>query len=383
MTCVSEGSLRAYCDGELASAERAEVQRHLAGCPGCTERADQQKRLSDRVQAQLLVLGAPGEGVDARAALARVKRQLDGSPEQSRVRGGLFRRRPVWVAGLGLALVALSLSFPPGRSLAQRFLETLRVEKVQPVSLDTSALEANRGLQQAIQHLISDQMIVTVDEKEQSARDATEAGRLAGFAVSLPGSRPDAPRLTVQGQHSFHMTLDRGRLQEIFNQAGRPDLTPPESVDGATVAVQIPRSLQAQYGSCPEPGGAAEKQRREGEFRDCLFLLEAPSPIVSVPPGLDVQQLAEIGLEITGMNPAQAKEFCRTVDWKSTLVLPLPHHLRSYQVVDVNGVPGTLVSNPNAQGPRYALIWVKGGIIYSLIGYGDSGEALTLANSLT
>jgi len=282
------------------------------------------------------------------------------------------------------ALVVVCLSFPPARGLAQKFLETLRVEKVQPVSLDTSLLEANRGLQQTIERMISEQAVVTIDEKEQRAGDAAEAARLAGFKVQLPAGRTDAPLLSVQGQHAFHMTVDRGRLQEVFIQAGRPDLTLPPSVDGATVAVQIPRAVQAQYGSCPQPHDSAERTRRDPrEFNNCLLLMQGPSPIVSVPAGLNIEQLAEIGLQLAGMGPNEAKEFCQTVDWKSTLVLPLPRYLRSYDVVNVNGVQGTLVSNPGSQGPRYALIWVKDGFVYSLIGYGDSGEAVSLANSLT
>jgi Putative zinc-finger len=386
MTCVAEGSLRAYRDGLLDDAERLEIEKHLAECHDCRTHAAELAGTAARVEAHLLALELPeGEGVDSRAALSRFKARQEGRREEAPapLRPSARWWRPVWVAGVVFAIAAVCLSFPPARSLAQKFLETLRVEKVQPVSLDTSLLEGNRGMQQTIEHLISDKMVVTIDEKEQPAGDAAEAGRLAGFRVQLPGGRTDAPRLIVEGQHAFNMTLDRGRLQEIFNQAGRPDLALPASADGAMVAVQIPRAVRAQYGSCPQPHDSAEKGRREArEFKDCVVLVEAPSPAISVPPGLDVGQLAEIGLELTGMSPSEARRFCQTIDWKSTLVLPLPRYLRSYDVVDVNGVPGTLVNNPDSQGPRYALIWVRNGIIYALIGYGDSGEALSLANSL-
>jgi hypothetical protein len=82
------------------------------------------------------------------------------------------------------------------------------------------------------------------------------------------------------------------------------------------------------------------------------------------------------------MSSSQAKEFCQTINWKSTLVLPLPRYVQSYDVVDVNGVRGTLINHPRNPGPHYALIWVKSGMVYSLIGFGDAGEAVALANSL-
>jgi hypothetical protein len=56
--------------------------------------------------------------------------------------------------------------------------------------------------------------------------------------------------------------------------------------------------------------------------------------------------------------------------------------VQSYDVVDVNGVQGTLINHPRNQGPHYALIWVKSGMVYSLVGFGDPGEAVALANSL-
>jgi hypothetical protein len=389
MTCVSEGALRAYRDEELDSKERGEVEKHLEKCPDCRRHAVELGRVAGRVQQHLLALDAPADGfcVDSRVALARFKAQHEGNEgETSMLRRRLFakRWRPVWVAIIAIALVATCLTFPPVRGLAQRFLETLRVEKIQPVSLDTSVLEGNRPVQQMIEQMVSDKVVVTVDEKEQRVGDVADASQLAGFKVQLLNERTDAPQFTVTGQHAFNMTVDRSRLQDMFNQAGRPDLVLPASVDGAMVAVQISRSVQVQYGSCPRRGNGTENQSRKGgEFKNCVVLLEGPSPIVSVPSDLNIEQLAEIGLQLAGMSPSEAKEFCQTINWKSTLILPLPRYVQSYEVVDVNGVQGTLVNHPGSQGPHYALIWVKSGMVYALLGFGDSNEAVRLANSLS
>jgi hypothetical protein len=387
MNCVTEGTLRAYRDEELDAKERREVEEHLEKCSDCQKHAAKLGSVAERVQEYLLALDGPADGLrlDSRVALARFKAQHEGDEGEPSMLTGLIakRWRPVWVASIAIALVAACLTFPPARGLAQRFLETLRVEKIQPVSLDTSILEGNRTLQQMIQQMVSDKMVVTVDEKEQRVRDIAEASQLAGFKVQLLNERTDVPQLTVEGQHAFNMTVDRARLQDIFNQAGRSDLLLPGSVDGAMVAVQISRAVRVQYGNCPQRSNDAENQSRTaGRLENCVVLLEGPSPIVSVPSDLNIEQLAEIGLQLVGMSPSQAKEFCQTINWKSTLVLPLPRYVQSYDVVDVNGVQGTLISHPGSQGPHYALIWVKGGMVYSLIGFGDSGEAVALANSL-
>ncbi len=388
MTCVSEGTLRAYRDGELEPTDRLEVGNHLEKCPDCRKRSEDLASIADRVHEHLLALGTPTDGlhVDSRVALVRFKAQHEGNKEEgTSMIAQLFGRRwrPVWVAGIAIAFVAVCLTFPSARSLAQRVLETLRVEKFQPVSVDTASIEGNETLRQMIEKMVSDKIVVTIDEKEQPVSTVATAGQLAGFEVQLLGERTDAPQLTVEGHRAFNMTVDRARLQDIFNQAGRPDLIVPPLVDGGMVAVQIPRAVMVQYGNCPSRNNSAGGQQPEpAQFRNCVMLLQGPSAIVSVPSDLNIEQLAEIGLQLAGMSPSQAKAFCQTINWKSTLVLPLPRYVQSYDVVDIAGAQGTLINNPGGRGPSYLLMWARNGMVYSLVGFGNSAEAVPLASSL-
>jgi len=116
----------------------------------------------------------------------------------------------------------------------------------------------------------------------------------------------------------------------------------------------------------------------------CLVLLEAPSPLIDVPSDLNIQQLAEIGLQLAGWDAVKAREFCQSVDWKSTLVLPIPPKAQSYETVNINGVRGTLLhfANSRNEHPSFALIWVDGGIIYGLMGQNEVTSAVQLASSL-
>jgi hypothetical protein len=82
------------------------------------------------------------------------------------------------------------------------------------------------------------------------------------------------------------------------------------------------------------------------------------------------------------MSPSQAHEFCQAVNWKSTLGMSLPRHVQSYEMVDVKGSQGTLLNTSGWRGPNYRLIWLEKGIVYSLAGFGNSGEAVPLADSL-
>ncbi|HVB55930.1 MAG TPA: hypothetical protein VNE63_05780 [Candidatus Acidoferrales bacterium] len=296
---------------------------------------------------------------------------------------------PVWAAAIVIAVVAVGLSVPPGRSLGRRFFDSLRIQKVQAVNVDLSNFvgpNANPTLQQMVSQMISDRVDVTVNEKDQPASDGKSASQLAGFPAQLLGKRNDAPHLMVGGQHAFQLTVDLARLQAIVKEAGRSDLVLPQSINGAVVAVQIPRTVRAQYGDCPGPASAAANiatpPPSSTQYSDCVILSEGPSPVVNVPVGLDVEQLAQIGLELAGMSPSQAHQFLQTVNWKSTLGVSIPRFMRSYQIVKVDGVNGTLLDMAGRRGPSYALIWTKNGMAYSLTGFGDSSSALPLADSL-
>ncbi len=118
-------------------------------------------------------------------------------------------------------------------------------------------------------------------------------------------------------------------------------------------------------------------------FADCVIFAQIPSPTVTAPPSVNVPQLAQIGLEFTGMTPEQAKAFTDSVDWTSTLVVPIPKNAATYEQVTVDGVTGTLIQRPADDAPQFALLWVKNGIIYTIGGLGsNSQQAIQMANSL-
>jgi len=303
------------------------------------------------------------------------------------------RWRPILVGVAAVVVAVVALSLPAGRGLVGRFFKSLRMQKVQAVNVDLSSFtdpNANPALHQMVAQMISDKVVVSVNEQDQSASDAAAAVRIAGFPIQLLSSRKDSPKLVVSGEHAINLTVDRARLQAIFNEAGHAELTVPASLDGAAVAVQIPRAVTAQYGTCPTPTTATNAiasnvtgpPAASTQYSDCVRLRQGPSPMVNVPPGLDIQHLAEIGLEVAGMNPTQSHDFLQTVDWKSTLSMTVPRFLRSYQAVKVNGTQGTLLTLAGRRGPGYTLIWAKNGMVYSLVGFGDSSEAVNLASSL-
>jgi hypothetical protein len=65
------------------------------------------------------------------------------------------------------------------------------------------------------------------------------------------------------------------------------------------------------------------------------------------------------------------------------MVIPIPR-TGSYRTMAVDGVNGTFIEIPEIvnSAKRYALIWVKNGMVYSLRARGDASEVLSAAESL-
>jgi putative zinc finger protein len=391
MNCPTDEVLRAYFDAELDPLEISQLKNHLQACPACEARFQALSASALRVGSKLASLDSPPFATEAnpQIAFARFRASLPVSEEHvpffARILGR--RWRFAWAASFAVGVLAISLMFPATRSFAQRLLATLRVERVQTVSLDFSAMNTGTSSQplEMLAKMLSDNAVVTTNEKPTTVDSQAAASQAAGFPVRVLSGRADEATFDVTGAHAFHLTLDRSRLQDVLDQAGRPDLVLPATLDGATVSVQVPRAVALAYGNCKKGDASSTAAAPSAAPNPCLMVMQAPSPVINVPSDLNIQQLAEIGLQLAGWSPVKAREFCQTVDWKSTLVLPIPRTVQSYETVSINGVRGTLMHFPesnNAKRPSFALVWVDGGIIYSIIGNADPSSAVQLASAL-
>src|SRR6202790_5746662 len=92
------------------------------------------------------------------------------------------RSRPLLALAAVVVVVAVGLSLPAGRALVGRFFRSLRMQKVQAVNVDLSSFtdpNANPALHQMVAQMISDKVVVTVNEEDKTATDAAGAAKLA------------------------------------------------------------------------------------------------------------------------------------------------------------------------------------------------------------
>ncbi len=385
---LSESSLRASLDGDAGAVE----MEHLNSCGLCQERWEEIRAQTHLVGNALSFLATPPQTGEKNAQSAL---SLFYQHKQVRKETSMFRRifaSPVLKVGLGIVLLlAIVLSIPATRALADQLLNLFRVQQVVTVPVDFTGIQnlsGNSAIGSQLSSLISSS--VTMEQKPGkpvNAADASQASQMAGFTVRLPqGMTPS--RISVENAAAFSFKVDRAKAQALLNEAGRSDLVLPASIDGANVSIKIPASISAAFGTCPDPSAQSNGRPLDGgsvgrRFPDCTLLAEIPSPVVSAPEDFNISQLAQIGLEFTGMSRDQAEAFTKTIDWTSTLVVPIPRNAATSEQVNVDGVKGTLIQRPADDAPQFVLLWVKNGIIYAISGLGtDSAKAIQMANSL-
>ncbi|HWF90658.1 MAG TPA: zf-HC2 domain-containing protein [Terriglobales bacterium] len=396
MTCLNDGILRAHLDRELSSSEMEEVERHLEGCADCRALSGKLQAENASAQNLLSALASSGDekGTDPATAYAQFRTQFMTRKSKT-LRERLFapRWRPVWGLATVAILVAVLVGVGPARLWAQKVLAMLRVQKIAVVSIDPSILtrnnEADPQSYKLINQFFSDNVIVTMKAgKPDRFSSVNEAAQKAGYPIRMISDLGAPQNVLVSGETAFQMTVNRDRLETLLSEIGRSDIQIPESADGALIAVHIPKVSVSAYGDCPanEEAGTRNAQPQTPHahkaYPNCILLVQAPSPTISVPPNLNMAEIAEAALELAGMGPSEARSFCQTVDWTSTLVVPIPRNSSSYEPVTVDGVAGTLITETSERGNRYSLLWVKDGMIHSLMGQGSSSDAMNLAASL-
>jgi hypothetical protein len=411
MICPNSGMLRSCLDNEVSGTELEQLKQHLASCAECRSRVDKAAKNTARVHESLTALTPRREqlSVDLISAYTGFGNQLIAEmPSQASWYRLLDPRwRPGWGLIAAAAIVGIFLGFNPARIWAQRIFAMLRVQKIAVVSFDPSTLISNNEPDnepdsrpyRLINQFVSDSVVVTIDPgKPEIVPNVATASEFVGFHIRTLSKLGAPQRVQLNGEAAFQMNLNRDRIETLLDEVGRGDIQIPESVDGALVAVHIPKSVLSMYGDCPTRQPYRNSPAQSSSGRDmaehkmerlagvnnpnCVYLIQAPSPTVSMPPDLNMVEIAEAGLQLAGMSESEAHEFCQTVDWSSTMVVPLPRNSSSYEKVNADGVEGTLITETLPQSNRYSLLWIKRGVIYSLMGRGDSNQALTLAASL-
>jgi hypothetical protein len=363
---LSEGQLRAALDGELDS----EAHNHLEACPDCQTRQKTVQSQVQRIVSKLDFLSSARNDslLPAPRAWSRFNQTL--IQKETPMFKKLFAAPLVRYGVPALLVLTMIFAFPGARALASQLLDLFRVQQVAVVPVDVTGigeLNGNDALAKQISQLISDSTTVTKEPGDPvEANDTNQASELAGFTVRAPEGMEPA-RISVTSGAAFTLTVNGDKAQALLNEAGRDDLVLPETIDGAEISVDIPSGVNVPMAPAShdareyDPDEQSSRSQRYADYTDCVMFAQIPSPTVTAPPSIDVPQLAQMALEFTGMKSEEAKALTESIDWTSTLVIPIPRNGSTYEEVSVDGVTGTLIQRSFGSDPEYMLLWVRMG----------------------
>jgi hypothetical protein len=282
------------------------------------------------------------------------------------------RRRRVLqaVACAASLLLAVGLvTLPSVRAGAETFLDLFRVVNFVAVPVPSQRIATlQRGLD--LPRMLGEQVhVVQAPGAPQSVATPGQAGTLAGIAVHLPTWLPDGLTLqgiNVLGEQRWTVAASTQRLQQVLDMLGINDLTAPPGLDGQTASIHVYPSVYASYTA------------QAGH----VMFIQSRQPDAVLPQGTDLPLLAEIGLRVLGFEPNEARRFANSIDWRTTLLVPVPASVANFHEVDLGSGKGLLIETAAGSGPRASqLLWSAGGSVFALIGDVRPEELFEMARS--
>ena len=386
---LSEDILQIYLDHETSEQETEQIRHHLEMCADCRENLSQvEQRLESNRSRLNSVSPEMTPHADALLAQLQTRRLNDAIPKKS-------NWRSVLAAVVAIAALTTAFYFEPVRVWATEFLSLFRVQQVTVLRFDPANLQQlNRDLngvdsERRIEQLLSDTVRVEKRGEAKYFQTVNEAAHMAGFGIRMPTLLQPSTRIRVHPGIESQFDIDVERLQGILDDAGRSDIRIPEEIDGETIRVNVPASVTTFFGNCPDPENETTKPKNRRQFKkykDCKVLVQLPSPVVVAPPSLNVNELGMQMMKLLGLKEEEARTFNESIDWATTLVIPIPIDPRvNVNEVDINGAKGYsfIKGEPETDSEvAYNLLWIRDGIVYSLMGHGTADESIAIANSL-
>ena len=307
------------------------------------------------------------EAAAPQRALAYFKHQTADrrlAASQSHIRRNtIMSTRRFAMAGLTVIVaVAILMAFPSVRAAAGEFLGLFRVQTFAPISVSTQQLALLEQLGE--EGLEPGEFVVTEEIGEPETVDSPEeAAALAGYTPKELPNRGELIRTYMMSGGAGHLIVDLAGARAIVEAAGADPLLLPDSLNGARVDVTVHDSVGLLYDSG-------------------VMLVQTPSPDVNYPADVNPTVLGEALLQVLGTEPGEARRIAESIDWTSTLLLPIPQSLGTYREANVNGVVG-VVLEPFDADAEAAVVWQKDGMVYMMrAGRLSVDELLALANTV-
>jgi hypothetical protein len=288
-----------------------------------------------------------------------------------------FRLAPALAAAAVVVAVGSLILFPSVRASAQAFLDMFRVQNFVAVQFDPGRAEKLRSLEQQNGFVVFDRQ----DEIQKPGAPVDVASRAsAEAATGIPVLEPSyvpggyaREQFQTRGNGRMRLGTSTQRVKSVLDAVGVSGIDVPPGLDGQWIDIHMNPAASQVW---------VKNDRR-------IALMQARSPEVSLPAGLDMARLGEIGLRIVGLDEGEARRLARSIDWNSTLVVPVPANASSFREISVRGHKALLVTTTGVKKPDGTLgrdgsvvMWTENDKVFALTGQVHSGELIQMAESL-
>jgi len=372
---LSESQIKTYLDGQCTQNQIETVASHLQSCSTCASRLEELRAQAMKLSALLSPLQPQNPPLNPQKAFSR----LLNRPKESIMT--TFYKKPAFAFSVVLAALLISLAFPPVRAFASDVLALFRVDKVQVVTYDPAYMkqfmngaENSRGQFEAF---FNESITETHQGAYQSVTNKAEAESISGFTPRLPSL--ENGQLGVEPGSEISITLDTELINTMLGELGFEEYAISPEFSGSKVNVFVPPSVVYTSGNCEEALDATDPD--DFARLDCLTFVQMRAPQADGPDGLDVSRLGEALFQVMGMPKSEAVALSQSIDWSTTLVLPVPvGGSVDYQEVSVDGVQGAYIFDK--QSSLQTLIWSKNGMLYAMNATKPELDLIALANDL-
>ena len=273
----------------------------------------------------------------------------------------IYKRKYAIAAAMVALLLIASFAFPGVRAFASDLLGLFRVQKFAPISVSPQQIAlleqlSDQGLYPG--DLVMDGEHAPAYEVESLEAAAAEVGHSVRSVKEL--GQPDSVRIFPG--NSGHLIVNLESARAIMEAVDADPTLLPDSLDGAQVDVTVYDQVEQRWA-------------------DNTFLLQMAVPLVNYPADVDTVALGQALLQVLGIPESEARNLAESIDWTTTLIVPLPESAFSFNEVTVDGATGVSLSSLQ-EGDGSAIVWQKEGILYMLTGNRSANELINLANNL-
>ena len=312
----------------------------------------------------------------ARSLRGRLNQLEAGRPEISRG----FRWAPAFATAAAAAFIVAAFTVPSVRAFAQAALDLFRVQEFAVVQVDEARLERLKNTKVDMSALVGGNVeTLQAELPPQSFASLEAADAMLAMTLARPGVLPRglaADSVYVKGESRSRVTVNTQPVRELLLALDLRDVNVPAGLDGKQLTIHMPIIVSQAF-------------RSSGRHR--AMLVQGESPQVELPPGLALEQFGEVGLRLLGLSSSEAHRLAGSIDWRSTLVVPVIAGASSYQQVRVQGQHGLLLEMDEARGEdagraggghRRAVLWTRNGRVMGLMGNLERSELMTMAESV-